>query len=43
MVDAEETKKLKARQMRYKRPIVKNLNLDTITQDLWDIQEECEK
>lgn len=42
MVDAEETKKLKARQMRYKRPIVKNLNLDTITQDLWDIQEECE-
>lgn len=42
MVDVEETKKLKARQMRYKRPIVKNLNLDTIIQDLWDIQEECE-
>lgn len=42
MVDAEETKRLKARQMRYKRPIVKNLNLDKITQDLWDIQEECE-
>ena len=28
--------------MRYKKPIVKNLNLETITQDLWDIQEECE-
>lgn len=42
MVDAEETKRFKARQMRYKRPIVKNLSIDTITQDLWDIQEECE-
>lgn len=42
MIDAEETKRLKAKQMRYKRPIVKNLNLDAITQDLWDIKEECE-
>lgn len=42
MVDAEETKRFKAKNLRYKKPIVKNLNLDSITQDLWDIQEECE-
>lgn len=42
MMNAEETKIYKAKQLRYKKPIVKNLNLDTITQDLWDIQEECE-
>lgn len=41
-MDAEETKRFKAKQLRYKKPIVKNLNLDAITQDLWDIQEECE-
>ena len=41
MTDAQETKRLKAMGMRYKKPIVKNLNLETITQDLWDIQEEC--
>jgi hypothetical protein len=42
MVDVEETKRLKAKQMRYKKPIVKNINLETITEDLWNIQEECE-
>lgn len=42
MVDAEETKRFKAQQLRYKKPIVRNLNLEYITQDLWDIQEECE-
>lgn len=42
MVDAAETKRRKAQQLRYKKPIVKDLNLDSITQDLWDIQEECE-
>lgn len=42
MIDAEETKRRKAIQMRYKKPIVKDLNLDYINQDLWDIQEECE-
>ena len=42
MVDAEETKRRKAQQLRYKKPIVRDLNLDSITQDLWDIQEECE-
>lgn len=42
MIDAEETKRNKAKQLRYKKPIVNNLNLDAITQDLWDIQEACE-
>ena len=40
MIDAEQTKINKAKQLRYKKPIVKNLNLET--QDLWDIQEACE-
>lgn len=43
MVDAEETKRFKAKQLRYKKPIVKNLNLEFIQQDLWDIQGECEE
>ena len=43
MTDAEETKRFKAKQLRYKKPIVKNLNLDFIQQDLWDIQESCEE
>ena len=42
-MDAEETKRFKAKQLRYKKPIVKNLNLDFIQQDLWDIQEACEE
>ncbi len=42
MTKAEETRKNKAFQLRYKKPIAKNLNLEYITQDLWDIQEECE-
>ena len=42
MVNAEETKRFKAMHLRYKKPMVKNLNLEGITQDLWDIQEECE-
>jgi len=42
MVDAIDTKIRKAKQMRYKKPIVRNLNLESITQGLWDIQEECE-
>ena len=42
MVNAEKTKRFKAKQLRYKKPIVRNLNLETIQQDLWDIQEECE-
>lgn len=41
-MDFDETKRLKAKNLRYKKPIVKNLNLESITQKLWDIQEECE-
>ena len=41
-MDAEETKRNKAKQLRYKKPIVKNMNLEYIQQDLWDIQEACE-
>lgn len=41
-MDAEETKRQKARKLRYKRPIVKDLNLMAIRGRLWDIQEECE-
>lgn len=42
MINVEETKINKAKQFRYKKPIVKNLNLDFIKQELRDIQEECE-
>lgn len=42
MIDAEETKRYKARQLRYKKPIVKKLNVDSIREVLWNIQEECE-
>lgn len=42
MVDAEETRQLKAKNLRYKKPIVKDLNIDKIKEDLWDIQGECE-
>ena len=42
-MDVEEMKKNKAKKLRYKKPIVKNLNLETIQQDLWDIQESCEE
>ncbi len=42
MVDAEETKRIKAKQLRYKKPIVKDLNLDSIKEKLFDIQGECE-
>lgn len=41
-MNADETKRYKARQLRYKKPIAKNLNLQAIQDDLWDIQEECE-
>ena len=39
---AEETRREKARLLRYKKPIVKEISLDFIQQDLWDIMEECE-
>lgn len=37
-----ETKAMKAKNLRYKKPIVKNLNLDSVQEDLWEIQGECE-
>lgn len=43
MIDADETKRFKAKNLRYKKPIVKNLNLEFIKEDLWDIQEQCEE
>ncbi len=42
MVDAMETKREKARLLRYKKPIITNLNLQSIYEELWNIQEECE-
>lgn len=42
MIDAEETKRRKARELRYRKPIVKNINLDFIKEDLSDIACECD-
>lgn len=41
-MDAEETKRWKARNLRYKKPIVRNLNIAQIQEDLWEIREACE-
>ncbi len=41
MVKAEETRRIKARNLRYKKPIAKDLNLDAINVALWGIAEEC--
>ncbi len=38
----EEKKAYKARQLRYKKPISKFLNYESITDELWDMQAECE-
>ena len=38
---AEETRRTKARNLRYKKPIAKGLNLDDIKNTLWDILEAC--
>lgn len=38
---AEEQKRQKAKALRYKKPIVKDLNLETIQEELWEIQEAC--
>lgn len=42
MSKAEEIRREKAKQLRYRKPIVKDLNLQEIQEQLWDIQEECE-
>lgn len=41
-LSAEEMKKEKAKALRYKKPIVRDLNLMSIKETLYDIQEECE-
>lgn len=43
VVDADETKRRKARELRFRKPIVKNINLETIQQELWDIIEACDE
>lgn len=40
MID-NEVKRENARQLRYKKPIAKGLNLDDIRNSLWDIMEAC--
>lgn len=42
MIDVEEKKRRKAKELRYRKPIMKNLNLDFIREDLYYIAEECE-
>ena len=37
-----EKKAYKAKQLRYKKPIVKGLNIDTIRSELWDMISACE-
>lgn len=42
-MESKEMKKGKARNLRFKKPIVKDLNLDKITEGLWEIQGVCEE
>lgn len=39
---ADETKREKARQLRYRKPIVKDINLWSIREELYAISEECD-
>ena len=41
MTDAKETKWMEARGLRYKKLVAKGLNIDEITNSLWDISEAC--
>ena len=41
-MNAKETKIQKARNLRYRRPIVKELNIAKIREDLWEIQAACD-
>ncbi len=41
MIDAAETKRVKARNLRYKKPIAKGLNIVEIRDSLQDIMEAC--
>ena len=40
---AEESKIWKAKNLRYKKPIVRDLNFDRIRDDLYEIQDACEE
>lgn len=42
MIDPEETKREKARQLRYKKPLVKDINLWAIREELEEISTECD-
>ncbi|MBR1391064.1 MAG: hypothetical protein IJ567_06440 [Lachnospiraceae bacterium] len=42
MNKAEETKREKAKQFRYRKPIVRNINLASIREELNDIEYECD-
>lgn len=39
---AAEKKAYKAKQLRYKKPIVRELNIDTIQSELWNMISACE-
>lgn len=41
MNKAEETRRMKARNLRYKKPIANGLNLEEIQNNLWEISEAC--
>ena len=41
MTNAEEARRYKAMNLRYKKPIARGLNLDDIKNKLWDISEAC--
>lgn len=43
MINADETKRQKARELRYRKAIVKNVNLFQIKEDLYEIVEECDR
>lgn len=43
MLTVEEQKREKAKNLRYKKPISKQMNLDHIKDTLYEIQEECEE
>lgn len=38
---AEEKRAKKARELRYKKPIVRDLNLETMTNNIYEMQDEC--
>lgn len=41
MINANETKRIKAMDLRYKKPIAKDMNLDFIKEALWEISNAC--